>query len=347
MPPEVAVRHRFTLIAAFAAIYLIWGSTYLAIAFAIHSIPPLFMAAGRFLLAGSALYLWARLRGAPRPRPVQWGWAFFLGGLFFLVGNGAVVWVEQTIPSGLVALIVAMVSVWTALLEWLRPGGARPPGMVLAGILLGFLGVALLVLPAQGGAGHAPLAGVLLLMCSTFAWALASVLSRTADLPDYAPQVSGMEMLAGGVLLLLASLLHGDHLPQVRFRAGEPILTADELDALHDLERLVDSDDADLVNGVALSVDLSGANSDGFVGYRAKRHTGLVDVDPVADDLGFRAFESGDDGRVVQPRRTDELAAGLAGERLLHRAELLVRSLPERVVEQQRAWGPAARGSVV
>ncbi len=211
MSPEVVARRRLTLIASFAAIYLIWGSTYLAIAFAIHSIPPLFMAAGRFLLAGSALYLWARLRGAPRPRPVQWGWAFFLGALFFLVGNGAVVWVEQTIPSGLVALIVAMVSVWTALLEWLRPGGARPPGMVLAGILLGFLGVALLVLPARGGAGHAPLAGVLLLMGSTFAWALASVLSRTADLPDYAPQVSGMEMLAGGVLLLLASLLHGDH----------------------------------------------------------------------------------------------------------------------------------------
>ncbi len=210
-PDVVARRHRVTLIAAFAAIYLIWGSTYLAIAFAIHSIPPLFMAAGRFLLAGSALYVWARLRGAPRPRPVQWGWAFLLGALFFLVGNGAVVWVEQTVPSGLVALIVAMVSVWTALLEWFRPGGARPPGMVLAGILLGFLGVALLVLPARGGAGHAPLSGVLLLMGSTFAWALASVLSRTADLPDYAPQVSGMEMLAGGVLLLLASLVHGDH----------------------------------------------------------------------------------------------------------------------------------------
>lgn len=211
MAPEVVVRHRFTLVASFAAIYLIWGSTYLAIAFAIHSIPPLFMAAGRFLLAGSALYLWSRLRGAPRPRPVQWGWAYLLGALFFLIGNGAVVWVEQTIPSGLVALIVAMVSVWTALLEWVRPGGARPAGMVLAGIVLGFLGVALLVLPGQTGVGHVPLAGVLLLMCSTFAWALASVLSRTADLPEYAPQVSGMEMLAGGVLLLIASLLHGDH----------------------------------------------------------------------------------------------------------------------------------------
>ncbi|MBP6669757.1 MAG: EamA family transporter, partial [Gemmatimonadales bacterium] len=210
MTPEQAARHRLTLLLAFAAIYLIWGSTYLAIAFAIHTIPPLLMAGVRFLVAGGLLYAWARLRGAPRPRPVQWGWAFLLGALFFLVGNGAVVWVEQSIPSGLVALIVAMVSVWTALLEWLRPGGARPTGMVLVGIALGFAGVALLVLPGQGDAGHADPAGVALLMCSTFAWALASVLSRTADLPASATQVSGMEMLAGGVWLFGASLLHGD-----------------------------------------------------------------------------------------------------------------------------------------
>lgn len=211
MTPEQAARHRLTLLLAFAAVYLIWGSTYLAIAFAIHTIPPLLMAGVRFLVAGGLLYAWSRLRGAPRPRPVQWGWAFLLGALFFLVGNGAVVWVEQSLPSGLVALIVAMVSVWTALLEWLRPGGSRPTGMVLAGIALGFAGVALLVLPGQGGGGHVAPGGVALLMCSTFAWALASVLSRTADLPGSAPQVSGMEMLAGGVWLFTASLLHGDH----------------------------------------------------------------------------------------------------------------------------------------
>jgi drug/metabolite transporter (DMT)-like permease len=209
--PEIVARQRLSLVAAFAAIYIIWGSTYLAIAFAIETIPPLLMAAVRFLVAGGVLYSWSRLRGAGRPRPVQWGWAFLLGALFFLMGNGAVVWVEQTIPSGLVALLVAMVSVWTALLEWIRPGGARPSGLVLAGIALGFLGVALLVLPGQAGGGHAQPFGVLLLMGSTFAWALASVLSRTADLPASTPQVSGMEMFAGGVLLLGASLLHGDH----------------------------------------------------------------------------------------------------------------------------------------
>ena len=211
MTPEHAARTRVRLMVAFGAVYLVWGSTYLGIAFAIQTMPPFIMAGARFVLAGGVLFLWARSRGgATWPTAAQWGWAFFLGALFFLIGNGAVVWVEQQLPSGLTALIVAMVSVWTALLEWFRPGGSRPPGVVLLGILLGFLGVGLLVLPGQEGGGHVDLTPVLLLMCSTFAWALASVMSRTADLPASAPLVSGMEMLAGGVLLMLASLAAGE-----------------------------------------------------------------------------------------------------------------------------------------
>lgn len=210
MTPEAAGKMRTRLLAAFAAVYIIWGSTYLAIAWAIHSLPPFLMASARFLFAGGALYLWARFRGAPTPTRSQWMWALLLGGLFFLVGNGAVVWVEQRMASGLTALIVAMVSVWTVLLEWFRPGGSRPAGMVLTGIVLGFVGVALLVLPGGTGDGHADPVGVMLLMGSTFAWALGSVLSRTADLPDALPLASGMEMLAGGALLLGLSALTGD-----------------------------------------------------------------------------------------------------------------------------------------
>jgi drug/metabolite transporter (DMT)-like permease len=210
MSPEPVGPSRLKLVIAFGAVYLIWGSTYLAIAFAIRTIPPLLMAGGRFLVAGGGMYLWARLRGGQRPRLAQWGWAYFLGALFFLIGNGSVVWVEQRLPSGLVALIVAMVSVWTALIEWLRPRGERPSGVVLTGILLGFLGVALLVLPGQVGGEHVDPAAVLLLMGSTFAWALASVLSRSADLPKSTTLVAGMEMLAGGILLTLASVAVGD-----------------------------------------------------------------------------------------------------------------------------------------
>ena len=210
MTPEAARQARTQLLAAFAVIYVIWGSTYLAIAFAIHSLPPFLMASGRFLFAGGALYLWARFRGAPAPTRSQWMWALLLGALFFLVCNGAVVWVEQRMSSGLTALIVAMVSVWTVLLEWIRPGGSRPAGMVLTGIVLGFVGVALLVMPGGTGDGQADPVGVMLLMCSSFAWALGSILSRTADLPDTLTLASGMEMLSGGVLLLVLSALTGD-----------------------------------------------------------------------------------------------------------------------------------------
>jgi drug/metabolite transporter (DMT)-like permease len=210
MTPEALARHRTQLLLAFAAIYIIWGSTYLAIIFAIRTIPPFLMAGARFLLAGAGLYLYARLRGGSRPTTAQWGWAILLGALFFLIGNGVVVYVEQFMASGLTALLIAMVSVWTALLEWVRPGGARPTAPVLLGIVLGFLGVALLVAPGQlGGETVNPL-GAALLIFSTFGWALASVLSRTADLPRNIAQASGMEMLAGGCWLMLASLITGD-----------------------------------------------------------------------------------------------------------------------------------------
>ncbi len=210
MSPELAAHGRVRVILAFAAVYLIWGSTYLAIAFALHSFPPFVMASGRFLLAGSALYLWARWQGDPAPRREQWKWAFLLGGLFFLLGNGAVVWVEQSVNSGVVALIVAMVSVWTALMEWLRPGGTRPGAAVIAGIALGFLGVAILVMPTGAEASRVQLSSTLLLMLSTLGWSLASVLTRTADLPRSTALASGMEMLAGGVLLLIGSIATGD-----------------------------------------------------------------------------------------------------------------------------------------
>jgi drug/metabolite transporter (DMT)-like permease len=210
MSPELAAHGRVRVMLAFASIYVIWGSTYLAIAFALESFPPFVMAASRFLLAGSALYLWARLSGTPAPRRGQWRWAFLLGGLFFLIGNGTVVWVEQEMSSGIVALIVAMVSVWTAVLEWVRPGGARPSNAVIAGIVLGFLGVAILVLPTGDATAEVHVGPALLLVFSTFGWALASVLSRTADLPKSTALASGMEMLGGGVLLVVASILTGD-----------------------------------------------------------------------------------------------------------------------------------------
>jgi drug/metabolite transporter (DMT)-like permease len=210
MSPELAAHGKLRVILAFAAIYVIWGSTYLGIVFALESFPPFVMAALRMLLAGGALYLWARSQGEPNPRRSHWKWAFLLGGLFFLIGNGTVVWVEQEMSSGIVALIVAMVSVWTALLEWLRPGGARPSNGVIAGIVLGFLGVAILVMPADGVETEVRLVPALMLVGSTLGWALASVLSRTAEMPKSTAMTSAIEMLGGGLLLTVAAFATGE-----------------------------------------------------------------------------------------------------------------------------------------
>src|SRR6476620_6737359 len=118
---------RARLIAAFAAVYVIWGSTYLAIRFAVETLPPLLMAGVRVLLAGAILLLWSRLRerdGGPSAR--DWLTGLVSGALLLLGGNGAVVWAEQRVPSGIAALLVAVVPLWMVLLDWLRPRGRRP-----------------------------------------------------------------------------------------------------------------------------------------------------------------------------------------------------------------------------
>jgi drug/metabolite transporter (DMT)-like permease len=200
---------RLRLGLAFAAVWVIWGSTYLAIAVSIESIPPFLMTGARFLAAGGVLYLWARRTGSPRPTAIEWRWAALLGCLFFLVGNGAVAFVEQRVSSGLTALMIALVTAWTSLLEWLRPGGRTPTGGAGFGIVLGFAGTALLVLPS-GGVPAVPLVDGLLLFGSTFAWALASVLTRSARLPGNTAMVAATEMLTGGVALLLLAVATGD-----------------------------------------------------------------------------------------------------------------------------------------
>ena len=196
---------------AFAAVYLIWGSTYLGIAFALESFPPFILGGVRFVLAGSALYAWARWRGAPRPEPVHWRSAALLGVLFFLCGNGSVVWAEQTVPSGLTAVLVAVVPIWAGLLEWLRPNGGRPSGGTLAGMALGLGGVALMMLPGQALGSHPiGLRGPLVLMVASMLWAFGTLYSRTAPLPASTPLASAMEMFCGGIALLLLSAVTGE-----------------------------------------------------------------------------------------------------------------------------------------
>lgn len=202
---------RAMIVAAFAAVYVIWGSTYLAIRFAIETLPPLLMAGIRFVIAGAMLYAWMRVRGARRPTRSEWLGATVVGALLLLGGNGLVVWSEQRVPSGMTALLVATVPLWMVLMTWLRPNGTRPTAMVATGVALGLAGLAILVQPStiMGGGAIDPL-GALVLLIASLSWAAGSLYSRQATMPPSPLLATAMEMLAGGALLILAGALTGE-----------------------------------------------------------------------------------------------------------------------------------------
>ena len=198
------------LVAAFAAVYLIWGSTYLAIRVAIETIPPFVMAGSRFLVAGAILYVWSAVRGTARPTRPQWIGALVVGALLLAGGNGAVTWSEQEVPSGLAALVVATIPIWMVLLDAVRPGGSRPTKFTMLGVLIGFLGIVLLFGPANLGAteGIRPVS-MIVLFFAPLSWAIGSLYSRGAPKPHAPLQGIGMQMLCGGALLLIAATVTG------------------------------------------------------------------------------------------------------------------------------------------
>jgi drug/metabolite transporter (DMT)-like permease len=205
---------RAKLVAAFAAIYVIWGSTYLAILIAIQTLPPLLMAGARFLIAGLILLAWAWRTAPLAPTRRQLRNAAIVGLLLLVGGNGAVVLAEQLVPSGLAALIVATLPFWMVLLEWARPGGTKPSFGVVIGLILGLVGLGVLIGPAVmhpdtvGRANNGiSIVGVVILMIGEIAWATGSLLARHMDLPRSAPLATSIEMLAAGVVFLVVSTL--------------------------------------------------------------------------------------------------------------------------------------------
>lgn len=193
---------------ALGSVYLIWGSTYLAIRFAIETIPPFLMAATRYLAAGALIYGWARLRGAERPKLLHWRSAVTLGAFLLLAGNGGVVWAEQRVSSGLAALLISTEPIWIVFLVWLRSGRERPHPRVLAGLLLGLVGLVMLVRPSP--AGGVDLLGAAAILVASLSWAWGSLYGQRAPLPSSQLAATGMQMLGGGALLLLASTLAGE-----------------------------------------------------------------------------------------------------------------------------------------
>jgi drug/metabolite transporter (DMT)-like permease len=215
---------RWKIVAAFTAVYLIWGSTYLAMRFAVETLPPFLMAGSRFLLAGAILYAWARARGEAKPKRLHWIAATVVGGLLLVSGNGGVAWAEQYIPSGLAALLISITPVWMVLLDWARPGGVRPNGGVSLGLILGLVGVAVLIGPVHlSASNHLYFLGAAAAVFATLSWSAGSVYSRHAALPSAPLLATGMEMLCGGALLVALGLLTGEagnlHLDAVTARS--------------------------------------------------------------------------------------------------------------------------------
>ena len=195
------------IIAALAAVYFIWGSTYLAIKVTLEDLTPFLMASSRFLIAGGLLYAFALWRGAAQPTAQQWRNTVIIAALLLLLGHGGVVFAQQWVPSSLAALAVASMPIWATVFSALR---GRPSTRIeLVGVGAGFIGVVLLNLDgAILGAGI----GAVALLLAPIAWAIGSMLARDLDLPK-GFMLSATQMLAGGVLLAIAALVHGEPWP--------------------------------------------------------------------------------------------------------------------------------------
>lgn len=199
------------LVAAFAVLYVVWGSTYLAIRVAIETLPPFLMAGFRFLVAGALLLGWVYLRAGPPPNPGEWRRSWVSGGLLLLGGNGAVVWAEQWLPSGLVALLVASVPLWMVLVDWWLGEGSPPSAGLLLSMAWGLLGVGLLVAgEGLGVAGALGLAAGLVVVAGSICWAVGSILARHAPPASSPLGATARQMMAGGALLLVAGVLSGE-----------------------------------------------------------------------------------------------------------------------------------------
>jgi drug/metabolite transporter (DMT)-like permease len=200
---------RSRVLAAFAAVYIVWGSTYLAIRYAVTTIPPFLMGGARFLVSGAMLFAWTRLRGAERPTTREWRDAVISGMLMLCAGNGAVAWSEQRLPSGLAALIVAVVPLWMVLLDWLRPHGTRPGNATIAGVFVGLAGLAILIGPLDGSK-PVDLSAAMILVLGSFAWAAGSVYNRYGARPASSAMATGMQMLGGGAAMVVSASLFGE-----------------------------------------------------------------------------------------------------------------------------------------
>ena len=208
--------------AALAAIYVIWGSTYLAIKYALESFPPFLMMGARSLAAGLILYLWSRSRGEERARKEHVVPIVVIGVLFFLVGHGLLAWAQQKVPSGLAALLVASEPLWIAVIEAFLIRDDKATSRTIFGLILGFAGLSLLFAPGDKlGSQHLDSLSVFAVLLGTISWSLGAVYSRMAKLPRSPILSAGLELIVGGFLLVACGLFFGEG-EQLRWSAVTP-----------------------------------------------------------------------------------------------------------------------------
>jgi drug/metabolite transporter (DMT)-like permease len=197
---------------ALIALYIVWGSTYLGIKFAIETIPPFFHAGVRFLISGLILVIWQRSAGQSMPTRKQWMSTAIIGTLLLLGGNGLVAWAEQFIPSGIAALIIGSSPMFLVIGEAIRPNGVKPNWQGIVGLLIGFVGIFILVGPSEISGGGTKLNpfGVMALLAACLFWATGSIYSKTADLPKSSLMNTGAQMLIGSMSLFIVSLISGE-----------------------------------------------------------------------------------------------------------------------------------------
>lgn len=198
------------LVSAFAAVYIIWGSTYLGIKYAVETLPPLLMAGLRFTIAGGIVYGLMRTKIAERPTRAQWRNAAIVGGLLLCGGNGLICIAQQYLPTGMTALLVATVPLWMVLIDWAAFRGRRPTLLVIGGLVSGVAGVLVLLDPRRWQDQTIPVGSSIAVLIACVSWAVGSLFSRKADLPKSAFLATGMEMIAGGVVLIIAGSIRGE-----------------------------------------------------------------------------------------------------------------------------------------
>jgi len=203
--------HPATLLLAFGMIYIVWGSTYLAIAFAIETIPPFLTIGTRFLFAGAVLYGFLRLRGVERPSLEHIKNGSWIGVLTLGLGTGLVAWAEQYIDSGFVALLITAVPLWFVLLDWKMLKGGAPDRPVIIGLILGFVGMVVLTGPElTKGLQESSSLAIILVLLATFSWSAGSLRSKMISMPENLFMSSALQMAGGGLMVSILGILLGE-----------------------------------------------------------------------------------------------------------------------------------------